>query len=128
MRPGDRHERPTCRGVGQVIAERGVPDLGVRALQLAPRRGDAARDVLERQVAGVLAIHDRDGVREETRAQLDRGGTLGGHCHEIRAERPERMSRGGVEGRIWRVAAHLDVRPPASIGLCQSSRANEPGR
>ena len=39
---------------GQVLAERGVADLGVGALELAPRRGDAARDVVEGEVGGVL--------------------------------------------------------------------------
>jgi hypothetical protein len=40
---------------GQVVAERGVADLGVGALELAPGRGDAARDVVEREVGRVVA-------------------------------------------------------------------------
>ena len=36
---------------GQVVAERRVPDLGVRPLQLAAGGGDAAGDVVEREIA-----------------------------------------------------------------------------
>ena len=54
---------------GQVVAEGRVADLGVGALQLAARGGDAAGDVVEREVGGVLLLDDRDGVLEEARCE-----------------------------------------------------------
>ena len=61
---GDLADRQPARGEqlggalhahrGQVLAERRVADLRVGALELAARRGDAAGDVVERQVGGVL--------------------------------------------------------------------------
>ena len=71
----------------QVVAERGVADLGVRALELAARGRDAARDVVEREVAGVLLLDDRDGVLEQAGAVADGGGSLNGHAW-IRPDAP----------------------------------------
>src|SRR5215211_5174873 len=42
----------------ELVAERRVPDLGERPLQLAARRGDAAGDVIERELFLVLVRHD----------------------------------------------------------------------
>src|SRR3954452_25339913 len=61
---------------GQVVAERRVADLGVGALQLAARRRDAAGDVVEREVGGVLGLDDRGGVLEEARAVADGGRSV----------------------------------------------------
>ena len=70
---------------GQVLAEGGVADLGVGALQLAARGGDAAGDVVEREVGGVLGLDDRDRVLEEAGPVADGGGSL--HRHHVRALR-----------------------------------------
>ena len=67
----------SMRTRGEVLAERGVPDLGVGALQLAARGRDATRDVVERQVGAVLGFDDGSGVLEEARAVADRGGSSG---------------------------------------------------
>ena len=48
-----------------------LADLGVGALQLAPGRGDATGDVIEREVGGVLALDDRGGLLEERGAQAN---------------------------------------------------------
>ena len=61
---------------GQVLAESGVADLRVGALELAPAGRDAARDVVEAEVRGVLGLDDRGGLLEEARAMADGGGTL----------------------------------------------------
>src|SRR5918994_1164104 len=42
----------------EVVAERGLADLRVGALQLAARGGDPARDLVEREVAAVLLVDD----------------------------------------------------------------------
>ena len=64
------------RTAGEVLAEGRLADLGVGALQLAARGGDAAGDVVERQVGGVLGLDDGDGVLEEARAVADGGWSL----------------------------------------------------
>ena len=69
------------RTAGEVLAERRVADLGVRALQLAARGRDAARDVVEREVGAVLGLDDGDRVPKEARAVADRGGALNGEFH-----------------------------------------------
>jgi hypothetical protein len=61
-----------------VVAERGVADLGVGALELASGRRDPAGDVVERQVGGVLGLDDRGGVLEEARAVADGGRAVHG--------------------------------------------------
>src|SRR4051812_31893915 len=63
----------------QVLAEGRVADLGVGALQLAARRRDAARDVVEREVGGELLVHDRDRVLEERRPVVDRRRSVRRH-------------------------------------------------
>src|SRR3954452_8981073 len=63
--------RPLHPHAREVVAERRAPDLGVRALELAARGGDAARDVVEREVGGVLGLNDRGGVLEVAGAVAD---------------------------------------------------------
>src|SRR6185436_11391157 len=63
----------------EVVAEGGLTDLGVGALQLAPRGGDPAGDVVEREVAAVLLVDDLRGLLEEARAKSDRCRSLRGH-------------------------------------------------
>ena len=93
----------------QVLAERRVADLGVRALQLAARGGDAAGDVVER----------RDPRRTRSRRsrasskRLVRWRTVAGRCMvkicTLRAG-PPRMKRPGQGTPTWRVAAGQRVR------------------
>jgi hypothetical protein len=90
---GDLADRqPACRQQlgralhphrGEVLAERGVADLGVGALQLAARRGNAPGDVVERQIVAVLGLHDRDGIAEEARAMTNRGRSLNREFHGV---------------------------------------------
>ena len=54
-----------------MVAERRLADLGVRTLQLAPRRRDAAGDVVEREIGGVLTIDDLSGLLEQRGAQAN---------------------------------------------------------
>ena len=63
----------------QMLAERRAADLGVRALQLAARCGDAPGHVVERQRRGELALDDRVRLREEAGAQPDGGRPLCRH-------------------------------------------------
>ncbi len=64
---------------GEVVAERRVPDLGVRALQLAARGRDAARDVVEGEVRGVLGLHDGGRVFVEAGAVANGGRAVHEH-------------------------------------------------
>src|SRR3954469_24946078 len=68
---------------GEVLAEGRPADLAVRALELAPRGGDAAGDVVERDLSRVLGLDDRDGVLEEAGPVADGGGPL--HMDSLRA-------------------------------------------
>ena len=78
----------------QVIAERRPADLGVRALELAARGRHAPGDLVEREVAAVLAVDDLGRLLEEARAELDRCRSLRRHVHTYLRERfPNRMSR-----------------------------------
>jgi hypothetical protein len=77
---------------GQVLAERRVADLGVGALELPARRGDAARDVVEREVGREVLLDDRDGLLEEAGPMADRRGALRGHIRHTR-EHAVRMNR-----------------------------------
>src|SRR5919206_474944 len=61
---------------GQVLAEGGAADLGVCALELAARGGDAPGDVVQRQLGGVLRVDDGRGVLVEARAVANGGLTL----------------------------------------------------
>src|SRR3954469_5886615 len=63
----------------EVVAERRAPDLGVRALELAARGRDAARDVVEREVRGVLGLDDGGGVLVEAGAVTDGGRAVHEH-------------------------------------------------
>src|SRR3954452_5674101 len=92
----------------EVLAERGVADLGVGALELAARGRDAARDVVERQVGGVLRLDDLDGIVEEAGPMTDGVRALNGHATDtpLRARWIEATS-------IWRVAARLPPRRDA---------------
>ena len=65
----------------EVLAERRVADLGVRALKLASRRRDASSDVVERQVGAVLGLDDGYGITKQARAVANRGGSLNGDFH-----------------------------------------------
>jgi hypothetical protein len=77
---GEQLGRPVHADPGQVVAERRVADLGVRALELAAGGRHATGDVVERQLAGVFAVDDGDRVGIETRAELDGCGALDWHC------------------------------------------------
>ena len=93
---------------GQVVAERGLADLGVGALELAARRGDAAGDVVEREVGGVLAIDDLRGLVEQARCGGGWWRVVAWARNSIRSERAQRMT--DCDRRTchkWRVAAHL---------------------
>ena len=68
----------------QMLPERGVPDLGVRALQLPARGRDATRDVVERQVRAELGLDDRRRILEEGGAMSDGGGSLDWHLFLVR--------------------------------------------
>src|SRR4051794_807759 len=70
---------PLHADAGQVLPERGLAHLGVAALQLAPRRGDPAGDVVEREVVPVLLLDDRHSLLEEASAQLHGGRALDRH-------------------------------------------------
>ena len=59
-----------------MLAERRVADLGVGTLELAPRGGDAACDVVQAQLVGVLDGDDGRGVLVEAGAVADGGWTL----------------------------------------------------
>src|SRR5215213_8626633 len=61
---------------GQVLAERRVADLRIRALQLTPAGRHAPRDVVEAEVRCELALDDRRGLLEEARAMTDGGRAL----------------------------------------------------
>jgi hypothetical protein len=52
----------------QVLAERGLPELGVGARQLPRRAGERPRDVLERERAAVVARdrHAREQIQPAT--------------------------------------------------------------
>jgi hypothetical protein len=66
QRGGALHANPR-----QVLAKRGVADLGVRALELSARRGHAPGDVIKREVVRVFGLHDRDGVFEKRGPEVD---------------------------------------------------------
>src|SRR3954452_5031827 len=89
----------------EVLAERGVADLGVGALELAARGRDAAGDVVERQVRGVLRLDDLGGIVEEARPETDGVRALDGQATDtaLRAER-------ATPPPSWRVAARLPPR------------------
>src|SRR4051794_4861481 len=107
---------------GEVLAERRVADLGVRALELAARGGDAARDVVEGQVRAVLGLDDLDGILEEAGPVADGVRALNGHATDT----PARAN--GIEARgTWRVAAH-PASPAPRVRLRQSLQAAEGGR
>ena len=91
---------------GQVLAERRPADLGEGALQLAPRGRHAARDVVEREVLGVLGVHDRRGVLEQAGAEADGGGSL----HRDLVYAPGRAVRmtSGDESRLRRSTRSCD--------------------
>lgn len=67
----------------QMLAERRLPDLGVRALELASRGRHASSDVVEREVGAVLGLDDGYGITKEARAVADRGGSLNGEFHGL---------------------------------------------
>src|SRR3954447_22835705 len=92
-------------GPREVLAERGVADLGVGALELAARGRDAAGDVVERQVRGVLRLDDLGGIVEEARPVTDGVRALNGHATDTPL-RAKRMTR----PPSWRVAARLPPR------------------
>src|ERR687897_590679 len=73
----------------EVPAEGRVPDLGVGALQLAARGGDAAGDVVQGELGRVLALHDRGRILEQARSEGDGGGSLRGHVTRYAPERGE---------------------------------------
>src|SRR4051794_34278186 len=92
---------------GEMLAERRAADLGVGALELTARGGDAARDVVEGQVRGVLGLDDLDGILEEARPVADCVRALDGHATGT----PGRANR--IEASvIWRVPAH--AAPPGA--------------
>ena len=81
-RDGPVHKKVCCVSHphrGQVLSEGGVPDLKVDALQLTPGRGNAMRDLVEAEIASVLLIDDRDGVREDLGAVAQRVRSVVGH-------------------------------------------------
>ena len=96
-------------------------DLGVGALQLAARGGDAAGDVVEREVEPYSA-HDRDGVLVEARAQRDGGGALGRHVGRIRP-----IARRGLPEETDRSLLARAAPPDRAVHLeaCASAWADE---
>src|SRR4051794_18763887 len=86
--------------VREVLAERGVADLGVGALELAARGRDAARDVVERDIRGVVGLDDLDGIVEEAGPVTDGVRALNGHDTDT----PDRRKRIDATS-TWRVAA-----------------------
>ena len=96
----------------ELLAERRVADLGVGALELAPRRGDAARD------------RRRATARSRTRARRSpwrrRTGSSGAARWRVAAS-----AREGIRARARSVGMSVLARwrylPPASVGLCRSS-------
>src|SRR5205823_6403015 len=58
-------ERAAHAHLGEVGAEAGLARLGERPLELAARRGEPARDVVELEVGRVLALDDLDRLLEE---------------------------------------------------------------
>src|SRR5215213_8244077 len=62
---GEQLGGPLHPHTGEVLAERGPADLGVRALELAARGRDPARDVVEEDVGGEVLLDDRDRVVEQ---------------------------------------------------------------
>src|SRR3954454_10160076 len=63
----------------EVLAEGRPSDLGVGALQLAARGGDAAGDVVEGEIGAELLLDDGGRVLEEAGAEADRRGSLRWH-------------------------------------------------
>ena len=72
----------------EVVAEGGLPDLGVGALQLAAGGRDPARDLVEREVAAVLLVDDLRGLLEQARAESDRCRSLRGHVRSYAGGSP----------------------------------------
>src|SRR4051794_5360902 len=64
---------------GQMLAERRPADLGVGPLELAARRRDPPRDVVEREVGPVFDLDDRGRFTEKAASQRDRCGALNRH-------------------------------------------------
>ena len=98
---------------GQVLAERRVADLGVRALELAARGRDAAGDVVEREV-GARTRPRRS--RRRPRTGSCAGVTVAGRCigtSVLRAGWRRRDDRPERSGPSWRVAAR--ERRPARV-------------
>ena len=62
---------------GQVLAEGGVADLGVGALELAARGGDAAGDVVERRAP---IAYSRSTIAVASSNRLVRRETVAGRC------------------------------------------------
>jgi hypothetical protein len=68
----------------EVLPERGVPDLGIGALQLPARRCDTTRDVVQGQLGAELGFDDRGRVLEERGAMSDGCGSLDWHLVQVR--------------------------------------------
>lgn len=65
----------------EVAPEAGLTRFGESALELAPRRGDPAGHVVERQALGVVAVDQLGGLLEQLPATVDRGLSLRGGRH-----------------------------------------------
>jgi hypothetical protein len=63
----------------QMLAKRGVADLGVCALELTAGGRDTASDVVEGKVARVFGLDDGDRILEERRPEVDGGGAVSWH-------------------------------------------------
>jgi hypothetical protein len=70
-------ERPTHSHPGQVRAEARVADLGERALQLTPGRGDLPSNHVQVELASVIPLDNRHGLSEDSLPVLDRGISMG---------------------------------------------------
>ena len=99
---------PLHANARQMLAERRVADLGVGALQLAPRRRDAAGDVVEREVA-------RRTRRRRSRRPRRRGWCEVGRC--LNAVVASKALTNGVSDRMrggtdsfpsWRIGVRCD--------------------
>jgi hypothetical protein len=98
--PADEHVgRPLHAHAGQMVAERGVADLGVGALELAAGRGDAARDVVERELGGELVLDDGDRILVQAGAMPDGCGSLCRHASDTPTPR-SRMSNGTAPSHL----------------------------
>ncbi len=96
---GQHLSRAVHADAREVIAERGSADLGVGALQLASGRRHTARDVVQRELRGVLMRDDRIRFLEEAGAQTDGAGSLSRHVLST-ARRPSMDHT--IRQKTWR--------------------------